>query len=142
MELSDVLATISIIISIALAVWTYLNEKKENKREKEFLHRSAIFDTILLNEIPSSLSNLLDDCTNIEICDQLSSLFMKLKQLSVIYYLGNKDDDYYDLRELVIHIDEQLIQISCGSDNQDEVLDYLIRNIKLVYEIIYSNAIA
>lgn len=144
MDFGDFISLISLSISIIVAVWTFINERNTQKKEKEFAHRSLVFDDILLQKVPELLSKFLEDTSNIEICDNLSSLFVNVKKMSVIYYIGNKMDDYYKLRNLIILIDENLINISSCDNTSDKVdiSDQIIKNIKDVYEIIYKDGIA
>lgn len=142
-ELSDILSGLSIIISVCVASVTWYKESRNKRLDNQFSHRSAIFDSILLNEVPDLLSCFLDDFSNVEVCDQLTEKFIRVKQMSVIYYLGDKLDDYYELKNLVVQIDEQLINISSDDPHdKDDLLDSIIQNIKKVYRIIYNDSIA
>ncbi len=142
-ELSDILSGLSIIISVCVASVTWYKKSRNKRLDNQFSHRSAIFDSILLNEVPDLLSCFLDDFSNVEVCDQLTEKFIRVKQMSVIYYLGDKLDDYYELKNLVVQIDEQLINISSDDPHdKDDLSDSIIQNIKKVYRIIYNDSIA
>lgn len=138
---------IATIFSIFLPNY-FVNQQR--KKDNRYNHISLIFDHLLLEELPVFLSNLFECDLNQKLsttesqanCDEISNILIKVKNISIIYYIGDNMDSHKELKELILNADELL---TCIPDNncKDPSLqvDLFKKYITDIYKLIYDNDI-
>lgn len=151
MELSDIISIIAIFVSIiatGLSIYLpYYLSNKQNNKEMKNNHISFVFDNYMFEKLPKLLSamfssNVRDDyCSpeNINRCNDISNLLIQIGELSILYYLANENDTYYEIKRIIVDADECLTRIP--DENTTDVyllIDEFKDCIQKLYQLIFK----